>query len=211
MERPEAPEAVVFDIGRVLIEWDPMKLYAPLLPPAECARLFAEADLPGMNAALDLGAPFRATVEARAARHPEWAPLIRLWHDRWIEMAQPAIAGSVRLLAALKARGVPVFALSNFGAGPFEVVLAHYPFLGSFDRAFLSGPAGMAKPDPRFYALLEAGTGIAPGRLLFVDDTAANVAAARARGWQAHLFETPEGWGAALVAAGLLSPEEAAP
>ncbi len=207
----DRPEAVVFDIGRVLIEWDPLKLYGPLLPAAERDRLFAEADLHGMNLAIDAGAPFRETVEARAARHPDLAPLIRLWHDRWIEMARPAIPGSVRLLRALRARGVPVFALSNFGAGPFAVALAHHPFLAEFDRAFLSGPAGMVKPDPRFYALLEAETGIAPARLIFADDSPANVAAARARGWRAHLFETPEGWAAALVAAGLLSPDEALP
>lgn len=207
----DRPEAVVFDIGRVLIEWDPLKLYGPLLPEAERARLFAEADLHAMNLAIDAGAPFRETVEATAARHPAWAPLIRLWHDRWIEMARPAIPGSVRLMRALRARGVPVFALSNIGAGPFALACAHHPFLAEFDHAVLSGPARLTKPDPRLYARLEAETGIAPGRLIFADDTAANVAAARARGWQAHHFHSPEGWAAALVAAGLLSPEDIAP
>ncbi len=211
MPPPEAPAAVVWDIGNVLIEWDPAKLYDPLLGPEGRARLFAEVDLDGMNRAIDLGAPFRETVRATAARHPRWAAEIRLWHDRWIEMASPAIPRSVALLHALRARGVPVFALSNFGDGSFEVGRAHYPFFDAFDARFISARLGLAKPDPAIYEALERATGVPPGRLLFVDDRPDNIAAARARGWQGHLFEGPEGWAAALLAAGLLAPAEAAP
>lgn len=207
----EAPvAAVVFDIGNVLIEWDPARLYDPALGAAGRARLFAEVDLDGMNRAIDLGAPLRATVEATAARHPAWAAAIRLWHDRWIEMASPAIDHSVRLMRALRARGVPVFALSNFGTDSFAIARAHYPFLDEFDALFLSGRLGVTKPDAAIYAALEAATGVAPRQLLFVDDRDANVAAARARGWRAHLFEGAAGWAAALVAAGLLGEREAA-
>lgn len=205
----DRPGAVVFDIGRVLIEWEPARFFEALLGPEESARLFAEVDLAGMNEAVDLGAPFRETVEATAARYPQWEGVIRLWHDRWIELASPAIPGSVRLLEALKARGVPVFALSNFGLEPFEIARARYPFLDLFDRRFLSGRLGLMKPDPRIYALVEAETGLPPGRLLFTDDRADNIAAAAARGWRTHLFDGPEGFARRLAAEGLLPAGEA--
>lgn len=211
MHPPRPVTAVVFDIGNVLIEWNPARLYDPLLGPEGRARLFAEVDLDGMNRAIDLGAPFAETVAATAARHPRWAAAIRLWHDRWIEMASPAIPHSVRLMRALRARGVPVFALSNFGNASFEIGRAHYPFLDEFDARFLSGRLGVVKPDPAIYAALETATGVAPAELFFVDDRAANIAAANARGWQTHLFEGPAGLATALVAAGLVAAVEAVP
>ena len=94
-------EAVVFDIGNVLIEWQPERFYDRIMAPADRARMFAEIDLHAMNEAIDKGAPFRETIYATAARHPEWEDKIRLWHDNWIEMASPVIPHSVRLLRAL--------------------------------------------------------------------------------------------------------------
>ena len=135
---------------------------------------------------------------------PHGATRIRLWHDRWSDLAGPRIVPSVEILRALRANGVPVFALSNFGIGSFEVAERDYDFLGEFDRRFLSGYMGIAKPDAGIYAAVEAETGIAPGRLLFADDRADNIAAAAARGWQTHLFDGPEGWAARLKAHGLL-------
>jgi 2-haloacid dehalogenase len=160
---------------------------------------------------VDRGAPLAASVEALAARHPEHAPLIRQWHLGWAEMFAPVILPSVRLLEALKARGVPVFALTNFGRETFTLAEAMHPFLRLFDRRFVSGELGVLKPEPAIYAAVEAATGIAPDRLLFTDDSAENVAAAAARGWGVHHFTGPEGWAARLVAEGFLTSEEAAP
>jgi len=202
-------EAVVFDIGNVLIEWQPERFYDSLMDPADRARMFSEVDLHAMNDAVDRGAPFRDTVYATAARYPAWSARIRLWHDRWIEMAAPAIPQSVRVLRALRGRGVPVFALSNFGIDSFALAERHYDFLSEFDRRFISGHIGAIKPDPEIYARLEIECGIAPARLLFADDRADNIRAAEARGWQGHLFDGPQGWAARLVAEGLLSREEA--
>lgn len=202
-------EAVVFDIGNVLIEWDPERFYDAAIGAERRRALFAAVDLAGMNERVDLGAPFRETVLAAAEAAPDWAAEIRLWHDRWIEMATPAIDHSVRLLRALRRKGVPVFALSNFGIGTFEVAVANYPFLEEFDRSFISGHLGVMKPAPEIYAMLEADCGLPPGHLLFTDDRPENVEAARARGWRAHLFEGPEGWAARLVADGVLTEEEA--
>jgi len=201
--------AVIFDIGNVLIEWQPERFYDAVIGPEARARMFAAVDLHGMNEAVDRGAPFRETVHATAARHPEWEAEIRLWHDRWIEIAAPVIPRSLRLLGALKAKGVPVLALTNFGIDTFALASRHYPFLSEFDRAFVSGRLGVTKPDPAIYAIVEAATGLAPGALLFTDDRAENIAAAEARGWATHHFDGPAGLAARLVSERILTEEEA--
>ncbi len=207
--RGARPEAVVFDIGNVLVEWDPVGFYDRVIGVERRRLLMAEVDLEGMNASVDRGARMAEAVAALAARHPEWRDEIEMWHLRWIEMFAPVIDHSVRLLRALRARGVPVLALTNFGADTLEVARAHYPFLAEFDRAFVSGELRVMKPEPAIYEAVEAECGVAPDRLLFADDRPENVEAARARGWGVHLFEGPAGWAARLVAEGLLSEEEA--
>jgi 2-haloacid dehalogenase len=203
-------EAVVFDIGNVLIEWQPERYYDRTIGEARRRAMFAEVDLHGMNDRVDLGEGFREVIYETAEAYPHWRAEIRDWHDSWIELATPAIPHSVALLRALRARGVPVFALTNFGIESFAYARTQYDFLDEFDRAFVSGHMGVIKPDPRIYEMVEAECGIAPERLLFTDDRPDNVGAARERGWQAHLFEGPDGWADVLVAQGLLSPSEAA-
>jgi 2-haloacid dehalogenase len=205
-----APEAVVLDIGNVLVEWDPPRFYDREIGPERRRALFAAVDLDGMNAAVDLGAPFAGTVEACARANPEWRREILMWRDRWIEICAPPLPRSVRLLRALRARGVPVLALSNFGAETFALAQRSYPALAEFDRVFISGAFALMKPDPAFYERLEREAGLSPRGILFTDDRPENVDAARARGWRTHLFEGPEGWAGRLVAEGLLSEEEAA-
>ncbi|PTN02974.1 2-haloacid dehalogenase [Rhodovulum imhoffii] len=200
-------KAVVFDIGRVLIDWQPVRFYRARLGAARQAALFDAVDLEGMNAALDLGAPFRETVCALADKHPAYSEEIRLWHDSWLQMASPAIPGTATLLRALKARSVPVFALSNFGLGPFDLARAAYPVLKEFDRTYLSGALRLAKPDPAIYAAVEEDCGLPPEALLFTDDRPENIAAARARGWQTHLFAGAPDLAARLMAEGLLPHE----
>jgi len=207
----QRPEAVVFDIGEVLVQWNPEGFYDRSIGAPARRALFGTVDLHAMNARIDLGAPLHETVEAEARRHPRYADHIRMWASHWLEMASPDIPASARLLRSLRGRGVPVFALSNFGRETFEIARRAYPVLAEFDAAFVSGHLHIVKPDPAIYERLEADTGVAPERLFFTDDRPENVAAARARGWQAHLFERPEGLARCLVEAGLLAPGEAAP
>lgn len=204
------PQAVIFDIGNVLIEWNPERYYDSQLGEATRRRLFAEVDLTGMNGQIDLGGPFRETVYDLADRTPDWAEQIRWWHDRWIELASPRIDRSLVLLRALRRNGVPVFALSNFGIHSFAYAETRYEFLGEFDRRYISGHMGVTKPNPEIYRKVEEDCGLPPEALLFTDDRADNIAAARARGWQVHLFDGPEGLARRLVAAGLLAAAEAA-
>ena len=202
-------DAVIFDVGNVLIEWQPERYYDPKIGADRRAAMFAEVDLHGMNDLVDRGADFSDTIYGWAEKYPHWRDEIRLWHDDWLEMAKPAIPHSVRLLEALNAKGVTTFALTNFGIGTWAIATPVYGFLNSFSHAYVSGHMGVTKPDARIYEMVEAHSGIAPGKLLFTDDRAENIEAAAARGWQTHLFNGPQGWADALVSHGLLTPDEA--
>jgi len=202
--------AVIFDIGNVLIEWQPERYYDRTVGEARRRAMFAEVDLHAMNDRVDRGEDFRETIYAVAEQYPHWRAEIRDWHDNWLALAQPVIPHSVRLMRALQERGVPVFALTNFGIGSFDLAQTEYDFLSDFDRAFVSGHMGVIKPEARIYDMVEQDCGLPPASLLFTDDRADNIAAATARGWQAHHFTGPEGWADRLVAEGLLNAEEAA-
>jgi 2-haloacid dehalogenase len=203
------PHAVIFDIGNVLIEWNPERYYDSQLGETERRRLFAEVPLVQMNLDIDAGAPFRETIYELARRHPRWSEQIRWWHDRWIHMASPRIEPSIALLRALRRSGIPVFALTNFGTHSFAYAETQYDFFTEFDRRYISGDLGVIKPDPAIYEAVEKDCGLPPEALLFTDDKPENIRAAAARGWQTHLFDGPAGWAQRLVAAGLLTQEEA--
>jgi 2-haloacid dehalogenase len=205
-----AIEAVVFDIGRVLVDWNPERFYDARMGRERRERFFAETGVTAMNDEIDRGEPFRETVMAHAARHPDWAEEIAHWHDSWDQMIGPDLPLTGRLLRALKGRGVPVFALSNIGEATYKIAATRYPVLSQFDRAYVSGALRLIKPDPRIYAAVETDSGVAPEALLFTDDRADNIEAAAARGWKTHLFEHPEGLAERLVAEGLLRAEDAA-
>lgn len=201
-------QAVVFDIGNVLIEWQPERHYDRVIGPARRKAMFNAVDLHAMNDLVDRGEPFKETVYAAAEALPDFGDDIRRWHADWLQMASPAIPHSVALLRALRAKGVPVFALSNFGVETFAIAEVEYPFLKEFDRRYISGHMRMVKPFADIYAALEADCGLDPAGLLFADDRADNIAAAQARGWQTHLFIDPQGWADRLVAEGLISEAE---
>ena len=204
-----AVEAVVFDVGNVLLEWAPERMFDAVIGQDRRAQLFAQVPLRETNLEIDAGAPFKDTIYALAERTPDWADEIRLWHDRWLDMASPAIEHSVRLLRALRAKSVPVFALTNFGVDSFKLAEEHYPFLKEFDRRYVSGVLRVIKPNPEIYAAVEADWPKAPSSLLFADDSQRNIEAAAARGWQTHHFKDPNGWAACLVEHGLLTGDEA--
>ena len=201
--------AVIFDIGNVLIEWQPERFYDAVIGEARRKRMFADVDLHAMNDRVDRGGPFRETIYEMAEATPQWRDEIRLWHDRWIEMASPVIERSVRLQRALRAKHVPVFCLTNFGVESFAYARTHYDFLSEWDQEYVSGHMRRIKPEPEIYEMVEAQCGHAPEGLLFTDDRQDNIDMAHSRGWQTHLFEGPAGWAERLVQAGLLTREEA--
>ncbi len=202
-------KAVVFDIGNVLIEWQPERFFDSVIGRDRRRAMFAAIDLHGINDKVDRGGNFRDTIYAAADAHPEWRAEVHMWHDRWIEMAGPVIDHSVRLLRALRQGGVPVFALTNFGIQTFEIAEPVHPFLGEFDKRYISGHMGVIKPDAEIYQQVEDDCGIAPSGLLFADDRIDNINVAAARGWKTHLFDGPQGWADRLVAESMLTKDTA--
>ena len=198
-------EAVVFDIGNVLIEWQPERHYDAVIGEDRRRAMFDLVDLHEMNDQVDRGAPFRETILSTAEKYTAFKPEIEMWYFDWIKMAQPQIPHSVQLMRGLRATGVPVSALTNFGIESFEFAETQYPFLTEFDRRYVSGRMGCVKPHGLIYEMVETDCGIAPEALLFTDDRQDNIDTAQARGWQTHLFDGPRGWAERLVSEGLLT------
>ena len=196
--------AVVFDLGGVLIHWDPRLLYRKLLPSEDAVEHFLAAVCPAeWSERLDAGLPLAAGIAERVERFPHHEPLIRAYAERFGEMMLP-MPGTIALLHELVARRVPLFALSNWSADTFERTRSLFPFLSAFDGLVISGRIGLAKPDPRIFAHLLEAHALEAGETLFVDDRAYNVEAAGALGLEAVLFEGPALLRAALVQRGLL-------
>lgn len=208
MSKPDI-QAVLFDIGNVLLTWQPERHYDAWIGAQRRRELFASSGLLDVNEALDRGGDFRATIYDLAERVPEFRTEIRWWFDRWHDLITPPISHSVRLLRALRGRGVPVFALSNFGSDSFAISEARHDFLAEFDRRYISGQMGVVKPEARIYEMVEQDCALPPEALFFTDDRAENTEAAAGRGWQTHLFTGSEGLAARLVALGLLREEDA--
>lgn len=201
--------AVVFDIGNVLIRWKPEAYYDATIGVERRREMFVEVDLHNLQERIDAGADFKDTFYQAAEDNPKWHSEIRQWVDRWNDIARPELPHSVSLLRALRAKGVAVFALTNFGVGSFALSEQKYPFLKEFDKRYVSGAMMVSKPNPEIYRLMEQDCGVPATELLFTDDRADNIATAASRGWQTHLFEHPQGWAERLVAEGLLTAEEA--
>ncbi len=199
------PSAVVFDLGGVLLDWNPRYLYRKLFDDeAEMDRFLSEVCTMQWHHAHDLGVPPEQTVPPLVDAHPEYAEQIWAWPRRSEEMVAGPIEGSVEILRALKDRGVPVYALTNMETWTYPDRRERYPFLRWFDGTVVSGFEGVAKPDPRIFKLLLDRFGLTAQTTLFIDDSAKNVAAAREVGLQAIEFESPAGLRQRLQNAGLL-------
>lgn len=174
---------VVFDIGNVLLRWNPRNLYRKTFDDeARMERFLATALAMDFVAHTDTAPDFAAAVEARAKAFPEFAAELRLFHERWIETLGGPIDENVALLRRLKSAGRPVHALSNFAIDKFALARAQHDFLNAFDVAVISGHVGAVKPEARIYEILFERVGLGPEDLLFIDDSPANVRAAAALG-----------------------------
>jgi 2-haloacid dehalogenase len=200
-----ATKAAVFDLGGVLIDWDPRYLYRKLLgDEAAVEEFLATVCTPEWNAEQDRGRPFAEGVAELVERHPVHAAAITAYHERWTEMLGGDIAGTVELLDELRDTGVPLYALTNWSAETFGIARERYQFLEWFDGVLVSGEERMIKPDPAIFRLLLDRFGLDPGAAFYVDDSPANVAAAGELGFDAVRFTGPEQLRRDLEARGLL-------
>ena len=198
-------KAVVFDLGGVLIDWDPRYLYRKLLADEAAVEEFlATVCTPEWNAEQDRGRPFAEGIAELVERHPVHAAAITAYHERWPEMLGGGIPGVVELLAELRAAGVPLYALTNWSAETFGIARERFEFLDWFDGVVVSGEERMVKPDPAIFRLLLDRFGLGPEGALFVDDSPANVAAARELGFDAIQFRDPDRLRRDLMERGLL-------
>ena len=203
---PETPAAVVFDIGRVLFDWNLRFLFEKLIHDRQELDWFlANVITEEWHFESDAGRPLAEMVPERMALFPDHAPLIEAYRARFNETLPGAIPGTHAIVRRLAAAGVPLFALTNFGAEFFAGFRPTQPIFDLFADIVVSGEERVAKPDPQIYAITEARTALPPEALFFTDDNPANVAAAVARGWRAHLFTDAAGLESRLVACGLLA------
>jgi 2-haloacid dehalogenase len=202
---PETPKAVVFDIGRVLVQWSIRALYEKLITdPAQLDWFLANVVTEQWHYQHDTGVPLGDMIATRTAQFPEYRTLIQAYGTRWLDTLPGPVAGTHALVEQLAARGVPLYAITNFGADSWAMFRPTFPILDHFRTIVVSAHERITKPDPAIYALAAARFGYAPGEMLFIDDSAANIASARACGWQTHLFVDAAGLEADLKALRLI-------
>ncbi len=190
---------IVFDLGMVLIEWDPRHLYRKVF--ANVAKMewfLAEVCNGPWNLEQDRGRDWNDAIREAIIRHPDYAKEIHLYRERWLEMVPGAIAGSVKILEDLHAAQVPLYAITNWNGDTFRETRARFPFLALFRDIIVSGDEKILKPDPAIFDLLCTRNNLQAGGCLFIDDSLKNVRGAEACGWQGHHFTGPDGLREAL-------------
>ena len=201
-------DGVIFDLGAVVIDWNPMHLYRKLFAgdEAKAADFLARICPPEWNARQDAGRDLDAAAAERIALHPEWEPEIRAYYGRWTEMIGGLVPGTAEVMHELKAAGLRLFALSNWNSITFARIRHRFAELDLFEQIVLSGDHGCIKPDARLYRIALERYGVPPGRLLFIDDNPANVAAGEALGIKGLRFSGADKLRGDLVRLGLLPP-----
>lgn len=182
-------DAVVWDIGHVLVEWSIRNLYEKLIAdPAELDWFLDTVVTVPWHFRHDAGEPLADLIAEKVAEYPEHRALIEAYGSRWLETIPGPVAGTPALVEALAVRGVPQYAITNFGADTWAMFRPTFPVLDPMIDIVVSGVEQLAKPDPAIFELAARRFGRAPKRMLFIDDNAANVASAAALGWQVHHF-----------------------
>lgn len=185
--------AVVFDVGRVLFEWDLRHLFAKLISnPVELDWFCRHVVTEEWHFQHDAGRPLGEMVAERSAEFPQYAPLIEAYATRFNESIPGPVAGSLELVRDISAAGYPLFAITNFGAEFWANFRPHHRIFDLFRDIVVSGEEKLTKPDPAIYQLAAQRFGHAPEAMLFIDDNAHNIAAAAALGWQVHHFSSAD-------------------
>lgn len=201
-------KAVVFDLGAVLIDWNPRYVYRDYFADeAALEKFMSEIITPEWNHQMDLGRPFAECIAELAVKYPDYAGPIGVYRSAWADMLGGPIHESVDILMYLKARGVPLYALSNWSAETFPEAIKLFPFLRLFDGRIISGEVKLAKPDPAIYKLLLDTYHLNPRETLFIDDKKENVQAAWDLGINAVQFLSPYQLEQDLIGYGLIAAD----
>jgi len=186
------PTTVVFDVGNVLLRWDPRNLYRTIFDDADEMEWFLSTICTSeWNIEQDRGRDWDEAVALLVKRYPDHEAPIRAYHDRWEETVSGVIQENVALLGRLREAGVPNYCITNFSGPKFDLSKKRFPFLGGFDGIIVSGDERLLKPEPAIYRLLLDRYGLEAETCLFIDDSKANVEGARAVGMQAIHFVEP--------------------
>lgn len=181
-------DAVVFDLGNVLVRWDPYLPYVGRMERAEVEAFFDEIDFPSFNHRQDAGRSWekaRADVRGRFPRH---AAALDIYLENFAAAVPGPVEGSEEVVRDLVAAGIRVLGLSNWSAETYHLAEPAAPAVGLLEGVLVSGEVGFAKPDPRIFALLAERYGLEPGRTVLTDDSPSNVAAAGRAGYIAVHF-----------------------
>lgn len=195
---------IIFDLGAVLIDWNPRHLYRKLFDDEAAMEVFLrDICTPDWNAEQDAGRTWQDAVDLLTAQHPDHRDLINAYRERWDEMLKGPIDGSVQILERLDGEGFELHALTNWSAETFPVARERYGFLERFRTVLVSGEERMKKPDPAIFELMLARIGHPAERCLFIDDSAKNIDAATDLGFDCIHFTSPTQLQAALGERGL--------
>ncbi|MEM9604319.1 MAG: HAD family phosphatase [Pseudomonadota bacterium] len=201
---PHTIEHIVFDIGRVLLHWDPELLYRKLIPDdAERAWFFANVCTTEWNLEQDRGRDWTLAEALLIADYPDHADLIRAWRGRWHETVPGAVEGTADILLTLVEQGRDVTLLSNFNQDTYAEVRLRFPELDAPRGRTISGHVGMIKPEPGIYRHHVSAFALNPAATYFIDDSPPNIAAAEAAGWQGHVFTSADALRADLARHGI--------
>jgi 2-haloacid dehalogenase len=199
--------ALIFDFGGVLVDWDPHYLYRPFFNGDDAAidRFLQEIGFHAWNVQQDGGRSFEVGVAALSAKFPEYAPLIRAYHERYPESIVGPVAGTVDILRACQAAGYALYGLSNWAQEKFDLVRPKYEFFDCFDDILISSTVNLVKPDPRIFEIFLARIKRRAEECVYIDDSAVNAAAADRLGFVTIHFESPAQLAAELDRLGVLS------
>ncbi|WND01847.1 HAD family phosphatase [Temperatibacter marinus] len=186
--------AVIFDVGNVLVKWDPRVIYEKHFEDKTELDWFMDTVVNmDWHKHHDAGRTFEEGVRIRSEKFPDYADLIKLYHTQWDDTITGVIQQSVDCLRALKAKGIPVYGLTNFNGPQFDRFRQQFDFIGLMDGVVVSGDEGIIKPDPAIYHLILERYGLKAEETYFIDDGLPNIVAARAEGIVGHHFTSPEG------------------
>lgn len=187
-------DAALFDLGKVLLDWDPRYYYSRHFPGDEAGlEHFLRHVIPtDWIVEMDAGKPAAQAIPERQSRFPQHAELIGRWSEGWPVMLRGEIEGTAEIIRTLKARGIRLYALTNFSSETFPIAMARCPTMQLFEDIVVSGDIGLIKPDPRIYAHAIRQCSLVPPSTVFIDDSLPNVEAGKAAGLNALHFRSPE-------------------